>query len=110
MQLHQVDLRHQDAESREDERGRARKKSKHDKSISDPDIVKVGIDLREFYKSVEWDILGVPAARYFISAIINQINSNAGMSNFTLAVMGLILISLSISPCKEKPCFTQLIS
>ncbi len=27
-------------------------------------IVELGIDLREFYKSVEWDILSVPAARY----------------------------------------------
>ena len=26
----------------------------------------MGIDLSEFYKSVEWDILGVPAARYFV--------------------------------------------
>ena len=25
----------------------------------------MGIDLSEFYKSVEWDILGVPAARFF---------------------------------------------
>ena len=25
--------------------------------------MKEGIDLSEFYKSVEWDILGVPAAR-----------------------------------------------
>ena len=24
----------------------------------------MGIDLSEFYKSVEWDILGVPAARF----------------------------------------------
>ena len=27
------------------------------------DIVELGIDLKEFYKSVEWDILGVPAQR-----------------------------------------------
>lgn len=26
--------------------------------------VEVGIDLREFYPSVEWDILGVPAERH----------------------------------------------
>ena len=26
----------------------------------------MGIDLSEFYKSVEWDILGVPAARFFV--------------------------------------------
>ena len=29
-----------------------------------PEIVEMGIDLSEFYKSVEWDILGVPAARF----------------------------------------------
>ena len=28
----------------------------------------MGIDLSEFYKSVEWDILGVPAARFFVRA------------------------------------------
>ncbi|GBP43233.1 Acetylcholine receptor subunit alpha-L1 [Eumeta japonica] len=28
------------------------------------DMVKVGIDLREYYPSVEWDILGVPAERH----------------------------------------------
>ena len=28
-----------------------------------PDIVELGIDLKEFYKSVEWDILEVPAQR-----------------------------------------------
>ena len=28
------------------------------------DIVELGIDLKEFYKSVEWDILGVPAQRW----------------------------------------------
>jgi nicotinic acetylcholine receptor, invertebrate len=28
------------------------------------DMVDVGIDLREYYPSVEWDILGVPAERH----------------------------------------------
>jgi hypothetical protein len=28
------------------------------------DKVEVGIDLREYYPSVEWDILGVPAERH----------------------------------------------
>jgi hypothetical protein len=28
------------------------------------DQVEVGIDLREYYPSVEWDILGVPAERH----------------------------------------------
>lgn len=28
------------------------------------DKVEIGIDLREYYPSVEWDILGVPAERH----------------------------------------------
>jgi len=56
----QVDLRHQDAaEKHKDERVRV----KSDKEVRAPDIVEIGIDLKEFYKSVEWDILGVPASR-----------------------------------------------
>lgn len=31
--------------------------------LSGSNIVKVGIDLSEFYLSVEWDILAVPASR-----------------------------------------------
>ena len=37
--------------------------------LQGPEIVEMGIDLSEFYKSVEWDILGVPAARFLISHI-----------------------------------------
>jgi len=56
----QVDLRHQDAQEKNiDERVRV----KSDKEVRSPDIVEIGIDLKEFYKSVEWDILGVPASR-----------------------------------------------
>merc|ERR1719348_1887247 len=40
----QVDLRHKD-------------------ETKDLPVVDIGIDLTEFYKSVEWDILGVPASR-----------------------------------------------
>ena len=51
-----MDLRHQDAlEKHKDERVRV----KSDKDVRAPDIVEIGIDLKEFYKSVEWDILGV---------------------------------------------------
>ena len=42
--LFQVDLRHTD-------------------ESEGKDLVEVGIDLSEFYKSVEWDILDVPAIR-----------------------------------------------
>lgn len=33
-------------------------------SKGDNNKVELGIDLREFYPSVEWDILGVPAERH----------------------------------------------
>ncbi|XP_069942981.1 acetylcholine receptor subunit beta-like 2 isoform X2 [Cherax quadricarinatus] len=36
---------------------------KHSKQIKGSNIVMIGIDLREFYMSVEWDILEVPARR-----------------------------------------------
>ncbi|CAH1373919.1 hypothetical protein MTP99_015281 [Tenebrio molitor] len=36
---------------------------KHVDQVSGSNIVKVGIDLSEFYLSVEWDILAVPATR-----------------------------------------------
>ena len=42
-----------------------------------PDIVELGIDLKEFYKSVEWDILGVPASRcHTLIITINTITIN----------------------------------
>ena len=41
----QVDLRHKD-------------------ETKDLPVVEIGIDLTEFYQSVEWDILSVPAQRY----------------------------------------------
>ncbi|XP_049939074.1 acetylcholine receptor subunit alpha-L1 [Schistocerca serialis cubense] len=37
---------------------------KHINQKYDDNKVKVGIDLREYYPSVEWDILGVPAERH----------------------------------------------
>jgi hypothetical protein len=41
----QVDLRHRD-------------------EVKDSSVVDIGIDLSEFYQSVEWDILEVPAERF----------------------------------------------
>ena len=41
-------------------------KKRENLAFQAPDIVEMGIDLSEFYKSVEWDILGVPAARFFV--------------------------------------------
>ncbi|XP_058117105.1 acetylcholine receptor subunit alpha-like 2 isoform X2 [Anopheles coustani] len=38
---------------------------KHKNQLNNTDnMVKIGIDLREYYPSVEWDILGVPAERH----------------------------------------------
>ena len=56
----QVDLRHKDGAAK-DPNEKVRLKS--DTSVAPKDVVDLGIDLKEFYKSVEWDILGVPAAR-----------------------------------------------
>jgi len=36
---------------------------KHVDQVRGSNVVNLGIDLREFYLSVEWDILGVPATR-----------------------------------------------
>ena len=58
----QVDLRHQDADIRSKEYEKSRYQSARKNEHVD-DIVELGIDLKEFYKSVEWDILGVPAQR-----------------------------------------------
>lgn len=33
-------------------------------------VVSVGVDLTEFYMSVEWDILEVPAVRYSFNIIL----------------------------------------
>jgi hypothetical protein len=56
---------------------------KSDTSVAPLDIVDLGIDLTEFYKSVEWDILAVPAARYLKEElsykpmkILNQISQS----------------------------------
>jgi len=37
---------------------------KHVNQNTSSNKVEVGIDLREYYPSVEWDILGVPAERH----------------------------------------------
>ena len=36
---------------------------RHKDEKQDKAVVKIGIDLTEFYQSVEWDILSVPAQR-----------------------------------------------
>jgi nicotinic acetylcholine receptor len=37
---------------------------RHMEEKSGSNVVDVGVDLSEFYSSVEWDILEVPAVRY----------------------------------------------
>lgn len=44
---------------------------RHVDEMKGSNIVDIGIDLTEFYTSVEWDILEVPAVRY-----VTQSNSN----------------------------------
>lgn len=36
---------------------------RHIDEVNDTNVVEVGVDLSEFYTSVEWDILEVPAVR-----------------------------------------------
>ena len=64
--LLQVDLRHKDERK-------------------DRAVVNIGIDLTEFYQSVEWDILSVPAQRSFYSFQAVIVGSISGkMSLFFL--------------------------
>ena len=43
---------------------------RHIDELNGTNIVEVGVDLSEFYTSVEWDILEVPAVR-FVFMFIN---------------------------------------
>lgn len=36
---------------------------RHSDEVNGTNVVEVGVDLTEFYQSVEWDILEVPAVR-----------------------------------------------
>ena len=51
----------EEREGREEREERALTNSKTD--LRPPPVIDVGIDLSEFYMSVEWDILQVPAVR-----------------------------------------------
>lgn len=42
---------------------------RHIDEVNGTNIVEVGVDLSEFYTSVEWDILEVPAVRSVIKTI-----------------------------------------
>lgn len=71
----QVDLRHKD-EDRDVEKVSTTKSSKNDVS-KPPQPIDVGIDLSEFYMSVEWDILQV--------RIINNLLKNLSYEKTPLA-------------------------
>lgn len=45
-------------------------------------VVSVGVDLSEFYMSVEWDILEVPAVRYIILYIYLYTGHGKCSANF----------------------------
>ena len=49
---------------------------RHIDEVVGSNVVEIGMDLSEFYMSVEWDILEVPAVRYThrcqVSALIKQ--------------------------------------
>jgi nicotinic acetylcholine receptor len=42
---------------------------RHRDEVKDSSVVDIGIDLSEFYQSVEWDILEVPAERWVDSSL-----------------------------------------
>ena len=43
---------------------------RHLEEKSGSTVVDMGVDLSEFYMSVEWDILAVPATRYSVVTVI----------------------------------------
>lgn len=43
---------------------------RHVDEMKGSNVVDIGIDLTEFYTSVEWDILEVPAVRYFLHILL----------------------------------------
>ena len=57
---------------------------RHKDEIKDLAVVDFGIDLTEFYQSVEWDILSVPAQRWDI--LTNQKRSEAPREEYLLEV------------------------
>ena len=65
-------MRHQDAVMTDMDKIRQKHSKKEDHKA---DIVELGIDLKEFYKSVEWDILGVPAQRWAAHVFSTQSNN-----------------------------------
>ena len=74
-------MRHQDAVMTDMDKIRQKHSKKEDHKA---DIVELGIDLKEFYKSVEWDILGVPAQRWASSSTKEKMIKSATIITTTL--------------------------
>ena len=55
--------------------------------VEGSNVVDLGIDLSEFYMSVEWDILEVPAVRLGLSGRVRRLKSSLSeMRSFTRVV------------------------
>jgi len=63
---------------------------RHMCEVENSNIVPLGIDLSEFYMSVEWDILEVPAVRY--------VNHNLFIISFQLINVSRSLNAFSVIP------------
>ena len=72
--MFQVDLRHRDE---------AYNPRSTDKTIP---VVDIGIDLTEFYQSVEWDILAVPAQRSIPFVFLETHTFSSSLGNFIMAI------------------------
>lgn len=68
--------------------------------IDQSDFIPIGIDLRDYYRSVEWDIMSVPAKRFLnstLSIILSyMLNNILEPLNRIHAARNLILILHSI--------------
>ena len=51
--------------------------------VEGSNVVDLGIDLSEFYMSVEWDILEVPAVRWATQLKNTQINNKTNFKFYT---------------------------
>lgn len=74
---------------------------KHWNQVAGSNIVKVGIDLSEFYLSVEWDILAVPATRneeYY--PCCNEPYSGKSYNSAIIVNLSLVIILQNYKPCK----------
>ena len=62
----------------------------------------MGIDLSEFYKSVEWDILGVPAARFLLISLMFASDKEKDKDILGVPAARFLLISLMFDSDSDK--------